>query len=176
MGRGREDERHYDDDFDDDRQRGGAGDDRRSSGRMSRADLRKIARAQRSIILCILVIFIILGAFAVLAAVQQQQRPNPNVRVGQAAPVGEQAPLVHVAIYIALGASYVIAGLYAMISVFSLAMKVYGTGPGIAMAICTLFPCIGLIILVIINAMATSILRKNGVRVGFLGARMSDLQ
>lgn len=43
------------------------------------------------------------------------------------------------------------------------------------MAILTLIPCIGLIVLLIINGKATSILKQNDVRVGLIGANMSDL-
>jgi hypothetical protein len=46
---------------------------------------------------------------------------------------------------------------------------------GVVLGILTLIPCVGLIVLLIINSKATGILKKNGVRVGLLGAKMSDL-
>ena len=46
---------------------------------------------------------------------------------------------------------------------------------GIVCGLLALIPCIGLITLLIINSKATSILRRNGIRVGFLGANLADL-
>jgi hypothetical protein len=66
-------------------------------------------------------------------------------------------------------------GLTATVFVFLLATKVYSTGLGILLGLLTLIPCVGLIVLVIINVQATSILRANGVEVGFLGASSSDI-
>jgi len=63
----------------------------------------------------------------------------------------------------------------ATVFVFLLATKVYGTGVGILLGILTLIPCVGLIVLLIVNGKATSILRQNGIRVGLLGANLSDL-
>src|SRR5262249_38717777 len=62
----------------------------------------------------------------------------------------------------------------AAVFVFLLAPKVYSMGVGIALAILTLIPCIGFIALLIINAKATSVLKERGIRVGLLGAKMSD--
>ena len=59
--------------------------------------------------------------------------------------------------------------------VFLLATKVYGTALGIVFGFLTLVPCIGLIMLLVINAKATSILRAEGIHVGFLGASASDI-
>jgi hypothetical protein len=42
--------------------------------------------------------------------------------------------------------------------------------------ILTIIPLVGLIVLLVINSKATSALRASGVRVGFLGANLSDLE
>jgi hypothetical protein len=42
-------------------------------------------------------------------------------------------------------------------------------------AVAAFFPCIGLVTLLLVNHHATQTLRQNGVRVGLLGARQSDL-
>ncbi|MDB4730325.1 hypothetical protein OAF38_00940 [bacterium] len=56
-----------------------------------------------------------------------------------------------------------------------LATQVYSTGVAILMGILTLLPCFGLLVLLIINGKATSILRANNIKVGLLGADMSSL-
>ena len=56
-----------------------------------------------------------------------------------------------------------------------LAMAAFGTGLGIFLGFLTLIPIIGLIVLVVVNVKATGIMQQNGVRVGLLGARMSDI-
>jgi hypothetical protein len=66
-------------------------------------------------------------------------------------------------------------GIASTVFVFLLATKVYSQGTGIVLAILTLIPCIGLIVLLIINAKATTILKKHGIGVGLLGANSSDL-
>jgi len=55
-----------------------------------------------------------------------------------------------------------------------LAVRVYSTGAGIAMGILAIVPCLGLIMLLIINQAATKKLTENGIKVGFLGANMSQ--
>jgi hypothetical protein len=66
-------------------------------------------------------------------------------------------------------------GIVGLVFVILLSMKVYGSGSGAVIGILTLIPCIGLIILLLINQKATKMLQDNGVHVGLLGARMSDL-
>jgi hypothetical protein len=60
--------------------------------------------------------------------------------------------------------------------VFLLAMKVYTPGAGVLLALLTLIPGVGLIILLGINSKATYLLRRHGIKVGFLGANASDIQ
>jgi hypothetical protein len=63
----------------------------------------------------------------------------------------------------------------AAVFVFMLAMAIYGTALGIILGVMTLIPVVGLIVLLIVNGKATSLLRDDGIHVGLLGARMSDL-
>jgi hypothetical protein len=65
-------------------------------------------------------------------------------------------------------------GIAGVVFVFMLATKVYGTGLGILLGILTFPPCIGLIVLLIVNGKATKILQQNGHRVGLLGASLSE--
>ena len=121
--------------------------DRRSYGPPERnmADLLAIARYQKAIIVCIL--FLIADVFAVL--------PFPDeLKIAVTAGVA----LVHL-----------VAGTVAAVFVFLLALRIYTPVAGIALSICTLIPCLGLFVLVIINSKATGTLNVHGVRVGFLG-------
>jgi predicted Zn finger-like uncharacterized protein len=120
---------------------------RKKKMKKSRADLQAIATYQKAVLVCILVYIIAVVAQFALPA-------NLRLFLGIAA----------------LGVS-----LAAAVFVFLLATKVYSTGLGIVLAILTLLPCIGLITLLIINSKATSTLNRNGVHVGFLGAKLSDL-
>lgn len=63
----------------------------------------------------------------------------------------------------------------AAVFVFLLATKVYTTATGVILGVLTLIPCIGLIVLLIINGKATSILKANGIHVGLFGASMADI-
>jgi len=52
-------------------------------------------------------------------------------------------------------------------------MKVYNPVTGIIYGIGTIVPCVGLIILLVINTKATRTLELNGHHVGFFGADLS---
>ncbi len=113
----------------------------------TRADLRKVAQYQKAILVCILVY---------LLAVFGQFLLPPQLR-----------PL--------LGVGVIIVGLVSTVFVFMLALKVYSTGTGIILGILALVPCLGLIILLVINSKATKILTQNGIKVGLLGANVSNI-
>jgi hypothetical protein len=115
--------------------------------RVSRSDLRAIATFQKIILLCILVYFV--GVILQLA-------------------LPEALRLI-----LALAILGVI--LVSTVFVFLLATKVYGTGQGVLFAILTLIPLVGLIVLLIINGKATTVLKENGIKVGLLGASLSDI-
>lgn len=112
-----------------------------------REDLHRVAMYQKGILICILVY--------ILAVIVQFLLPE-NVRF-----------LLQIGV---LGV-----GLVATIFVFLLAMKVYHPVVGILVALLTLVPCLGLIVLLMINGKATSILRQNGLKVGLLGADLSQV-
>ena len=106
-----------------------------------------IAMYQKAIILCILVY---LGMVVAQFAIPEQMR-------------------------IFLAFALIPLGLTATVFVFMLATKIYSPVAGVILGILTLVPCIGLVVLLIINAKATSILKSRGIHVGLLGARMSDI-
>lgn len=112
-----------------------------------RVDVREVAVRQKGIIYCLLAnITFVIASFAVPPEMQ----------------------LIFAVLALA-------AQVTAAVFVFMLAIHLYGTGTGILLGILTLIPCIGLIILLIVNGKATTVLRQNGVHVGFLGASLSQI-
>ncbi len=122
----------------------------RTKGRTgsSPTDLKAIASFQKGIIFCIL---IYLGAVGAQFALPPQLRPI-------------------------MGLGVLVLGVVSTVFVFRLAMRIYSTGVGIVLGILTLIPCIGLIVLLIVNSKATGILKENGITVGLLGANSSDIK
>ena len=55
-----------------------------------------------------------------------------------------------------------------------LASKLYEPVTAVVLSLCIILPGAGLIVLLVVNAQATSVLRENGIRVGLFGARRSD--
>ncbi|HEV3025680.1 MAG TPA: hypothetical protein VGX76_24575 [Pirellulales bacterium] len=114
------------------------------SGR--REDLRKVAIYQKGIMICILLYLLaVVGQFLIPA-------PLRFVLALFAIPV-----LITGAVF-----------------VFLLAMKVYETALGVLLGILALIPCLGLIVLLVVNGTATNMLRANGHKVGLLGASLSE--
>lgn len=113
----------------------------------ARADLREIAVRQKAIQFCILGYI----GFAILAFTLPQ-------------------PLKAIA-----GLGIIASAITGAVFVFMLAIAVYSSGLGIVLGILSLIPFLGVIVLLIVNGKATSVLRQHGVHVGLLGARMRDL-
>lgn len=110
-------------------------------------DLRAIAKSQKGILLCILAEILAIG---LSSAAPQQLRGLFSI-------------------------VFFAASIAAAVFVFLLAMKINGVGMGVFLGILTLIPCLGLIVLLIVNGQATSVLKKNGIKVGLLGAKLSDI-
>ena len=111
-------------------------------------ELRQIAVYQRGVIFCILIQFL-----AYIGCVAFHGNPI----------------LAGVAGLVVIGA--VIGG---VVFAVLLAVRVYSAGAGIAMGMSALIPCLGLVMLLIINQAATKKLTDNGIKVGFFGANMSQ--
>jgi len=114
------------------------------SGR--REDLKAVAVAQKSILVCVF-IYIIIIIFEALVPVEYR-------------------------LYIGIG-DLVIA-LVAAVSVLLLAIRVYSIGYVVFLGIGALVPWLRLLILLMINGKATKILKENGHKVGFMGADLSE--
>lgn len=110
-------------------------------------DLKHVARYQKGILVCILIY---------LMSVLCQVAIPPELR-----------PII--------GLAVLVVGLAGTVFVFLLAMKVYSTGVGILLGILALIPCVGLLVLLLVNGKATSILKQNGIKVGLLGADLSQI-
>jgi hypothetical protein len=117
--------------------------------------VKDIATYQRGVILCILAEVIFGITFA-------------GIR--------EAAVLPEMVLLIGGIAAYVIIAVIALVLIFQLASRVYSSTAAGLLAVVVLIPCLGLLALLVINVQATTILQANGVRVGFLGARMSDVR
>jgi hypothetical protein len=114
-----------------------------NSGR--REDLKTVAVAQKSIIVCILLyLCLIVARFFV------PYQYN---------------------LYLLI--CLLVVGLISTVSVFVLAMKVYSVVQGFLVGILTMVPCLGLLLLLLVNQKATRILKDNGHEVGLLGADLS---
>jgi hypothetical protein len=118
------------------------------SGR--REDLKAVAVAQKSILICIVVYILCICGQVLLA--RSPGGANYSIYVGVVA---------------------LIVVLVATVSVFLLAIRVYSVASGILLGIGTLIPCLELLILLMINGKATKILRENGHHVGLIGADLS---
>ncbi|QJW95488.1 hypothetical protein [Frigoriglobus tundricola] len=59
--------------------------------------------------------------------------------------------------------------------VFLLAWELRGAFAAVVFGLATLVPCIGLIVLTLVNGYASTELRKHGVKVGVFGAGLADI-
>ena len=119
-------------------------------------DLVAVARHQRAICVCILlVIGLYLALFAVIAAAE-------NAGAGEDA--GGAIVLVWFACLLGVG-------IYQLMNVFKLS-KALGdsTVSAVLMTVGSLLSCLGLIVLLVLSSRASTLLSANGVRVGLLGA------
>lgn len=114
----------------------------------SQKDLYHVARMQKGIIICILLYFI--AMFGQLAIPQQLRG------------------------LILIGLLFVL--LAGAVFVISLSVRVYGTALGIVLGILALIPCWGMIVLLVINSKATRIMKDNGIKVGLMGANLSEIE
>jgi len=74
-----------------------------------------------------------------------------------------------------LGLGIIAVGLIGTIFVILLSAKIYVTVAGILFGIGALLPCIGLIVLLVVSGKATGIMKQNGIKVGLLGADVSEI-
>ena len=128
----------------------------KKKGKGGKGKMRDIASFQRTMIICI---FLQIIFYILLLAT------GPNGRPG----AGSPGPLWFVLFVVWIGI-----GIIATVYAFKLAIRINGTGMGVVLGLLTFIPCVNLIILMMINNSATTLLRDKGHHVGFLGADMSE--
>jgi predicted RNA-binding Zn-ribbon protein involved in translation (DUF1610 family) len=120
--------------------------------------VKQIAREQKNLMYCILFYLIAsIGSGVVNASAGPGPRNEPSI------------------IGLVVGLVALVAIIAAVVFVIRLAAKLYSTGMAIVYGILTIIPCVGLIIMLVVNGAATKLLKENGVKVGFMGADMSQL-
>ena len=122
----------------------------------TREDLKKVAQYQKGIILCIAANLVIVIGMMFLGRSMQMAGMGALVLVMQVA--------------------YVAVGFAALVCIILLATKVYNLAIGIVAGLLQFIPCIGLLVLLVVNQKATGVLQQNGIKVGLLGADMSQLE
>lgn len=120
-----------------------------------REDLRKVAQYQKGIIYCILANLIL---FVV------------NIAAGQA---GDQGTVMFLGL--AIIGVYLIVAIAQLAFIVLLATQVYNLGLGILFGVLSFVPCLGLVLLLVVNQKATGVLQQNGIKVGLMGANMSQV-
>ena len=116
----------------------------------NRKDLRSVAMYQKGLLFSILAYLTAILAMPLLASL----------------------PILSIVI-VFLGIIGILAGL---VCVALLAIKVYQPAIGILVVIFMFVPLINMLILLSVNGKATRILKANGIRVGFMGAKMSNIE
>lgn len=114
-------------------------------------DLRAVARYQRGVIFCLLMYLSLMIIASVVV-----RFPRPPFSEG---------------VYFAFTAFTLLTSLTGAVFAFLLAIKVYRGLTGFLLGILCLVPCINLLILLLINGKATTVLKENGIKVGFMGAK-----
>ena len=127
---------------------------RSSEKRMTRRTLRGIARYQRYLLLALLAYVTSLVGLGVVA-----------VSVGP----GEPGAGTEAFLWVLLGA-VLLSGLASVVAMWLLANALFGPVWATLLAVLTLFACVGVLALLIVNQVATNRLKEYGVKVGFLGA------
>lgn len=122
-------------------------------------DLPAIARDQKWIILVILLYLLLVAGTIVLISILDRS-------------VGDDERFLYA---VAVGAVGITLSAAAIFLVILLAAKLYGPTTAVLLGLCQFVPDAGLIVLLVVNARATTVLRRNGVRIGLLGARRADL-
>jgi hypothetical protein len=127
------------------------------SGR--REDLKRVAVYQKGLLVCILVQLILFIAVFLIIEVSQF-----------AIPPEDRFILLHL-----FNLAYSLVAITGTVFTFLLAIKVYNVVAGALLGLLTLIPCLGLIVLLIVNQKATHILQQNGIKVGLMGANLREI-
>jgi hypothetical protein len=125
----------------------------RPGAQRSADELRRIVRYQRWLIAVVLAQLALWGGFLVLTVLSRGRGPNVDFPV---------------ALTFILGA---VGGIF----VFLVSWELRGAFVAVVFGLATLVPCMGLIILTLVNGYASAELKKHGVKVGTFGATLADI-
>ena len=117
------------------------------ASKFSRGDLKWIATCQRGMIFLILCYFCTLLASAFLP---------------------RELGIIPVLMILMMG----VVGLGLVVAQ---SLKVYNIVSAVIFGLLVLIPCLGLLILLMVNVRATTILKSHGIKVGFFGAKVSSI-
>ena len=112
----------------------------------SRESLRRVAKYQRGLITCI-------GAYLLLVIANMVSQSS-------------ESPLLT----LVLGLLILVVAIAGAVFMFLLSKNVYSTGVAILFFVLGFIPCVGFILLLVVNSKANSVLKQNGIQVGFFGA------
>lgn len=115
--------------------------------KFSREDLKWIATCQRGMVFLILCYFCTLLAWAFIP---------PELAI---------IPALMILLIGVVGLGFVVAQ----------SLKVFNTVLAIIFGLLAMIPCVGLLILLLVNVRATTILKSHGIKVGFFGAKVSSI-
>lgn len=120
-----------------------------SSGSTDREHLRKVARAQKQVLLAVLAYLAVIGVNIFLQSI-------PELRM-------------------ALTIAAVCVFLFGAVSVYRMAALFRGKGVAVIYVLGMLVPCLGMLLLLSISQKATTLLQENGIKVGLLGADVNAI-
>ena len=124
--------------------------------------LKRIARNQRNLLICLFLLIINTIYFFLETYLISS---------------GYFDPLVYLIIGSISSIAYFLTAIFAAISCFLLLSNVYNSViAAVILSLLLFVPCFNIIILFGVSQMATKQLRDNGIRVGFLGASMSQFK
>jgi hypothetical protein len=120
------------------------------------SELKQIAQAQKNVLYIILLRLILIPIYGGVAIGLREVNP------ALAQPV--------------IGLVDVVVAIVALLVIYQLAAKVYSQALAVVFALTQCVPCLGLIVLLVVNGKATKTLQEAGIRVGLMGADMSQFQ
>lgn len=127
----------------------------RAAGERSAEELRRIVRYQRWLVAVVLAQLALWAGFIVLNGLGGGRGAGDAVRF----------PVVLTFILGAVGGVFV----------FLLSWELRGAFAAVAFGLATVVPCMGLLILTLVNGYASAELKKHGVKVGLFGASLEDV-
>jgi hypothetical protein len=117
--------------------------------------LRRIIRYQRWMIAVVLAQLVLWFGFIVLTTLRHDMGREPI-----------RFPIFLTLILNGVGALFV----------FLMLLELRGAFSAVTLALAALFPCVGLLVITMVNSYATTELKRNGVNVGLFGASLADLE